>query len=86
MNALECDMTDRRKYLKEHYSQLSKYDAALDSGDQADFSPLPEDITCGARTKRTGLPCKQKAIYKNGRCKYHAGLSTGPRTVAGKSA
>ncbi|MHB1077364.1 HGGxSTG domain-containing protein [Thiobacillus sp.] len=40
-------------------------------------------MTCGART-RAGTPCKQKAIYANGRCKFHGGLSTGPKTEAGK--
>ena len=39
--------------------------------------------TCGAKT-RAGTPCKQKAIYWNGRCKFHGGLATGPTTEAGK--
>jgi len=39
---------------------------------------------CGARTRK-GTPCKCKAL-PNGRCKHHGGLSTGPRTVAGKEA
>ena len=48
--------------------------------------PFPEElrgITCGAKT-RAGTPCKQKDIYNNGRCKFHGGLSTGPRTKRGK--
>jgi len=48
---------------------------------------MPEnlrDMRCGAKTKATGRPCKRKDIYANGRCKLHAGLSTGPRTEAGK--
>lgn len=40
--------------------------------------------TCGAKT-RAGTPCKQKAIYSNGRCKFHGGLATGPTTEAGKA-
>ena len=39
--------------------------------------------TCGGKT-RAGHPCKQKALYRNGRCKFHGGLSTGPRTIEGK--
>lgn len=39
--------------------------------------------TCGA-IKKDGTPCRQKAIYANGRCKFHGGLSTGPTTEAGK--
>lgn len=38
---------------------------------------------CGAKTKGTGEPCKRYAC-KNGRCKYHGGRSTGPRTEEGR--
>jgi hypothetical protein len=37
---------------------------------------------CGARSKRTGLPCRAAAM-PNGRCKVHGGKSTGPRTPEG---
>jgi len=37
---------------------------------------------CGART-RAGCACRQPAM-KNGRCRLHGGLSTGPRTAEGK--
>jgi hypothetical protein len=48
--------------------------------------PFPDDLRdmeCGARTK-AGTPCKLTAIYINGRCKWHGGCSTGPKTEAGK--
>lgn len=38
---------------------------------------------CGAR-KQNGQPCRQRAIYANGRCKFHGGRSTGPNTEAGR--
>ena len=39
---------------------------------------------CGARTKRNNHePCKAPAM-KNGRCRLHGGLSTGPKTSEGK--
>jgi hypothetical protein len=39
-------------------------------------------IICGARTRRqTVCMCKARL---NGRCRLHGGLSTGPRTAAGK--
>lgn len=50
------------------------------------FPPFPEEccnMMCGAKT-RAGHPCKNKQIYPNGRCKFHGGLSTGPRTLEGK--
>lgn len=37
---------------------------------------------CGARTRK-GTSCRCKAL-KNGRCRLHGGLSTGPLTEAGK--
>jgi hypothetical protein len=37
---------------------------------------------CGARSKRTGKPCRAAAM-PNGRCKAHGGKSTGPRTPEG---
>jgi hypothetical protein len=40
---------------------------------------------CGATSKRSGLPCVQPAM-KNGRCRFHGGKSTGPKTVEGKQA
>src|SRR6266540_6552361 len=35
---------------------------------------------CGARSKRTGKPCRGAAM-PNGRCKLHGGKSTGPGRV-----
>jgi hypothetical protein len=44
-----------------------------------DFLAAPR---CGART-RAGCSCRQPAM-KNGRCRMHGGLSTGPRTAEGR--
>ena len=41
------------------------------------------DWFCGA-INRAGLPCRMLAIFNNGRCKWHGGASTGPKTDAGK--
>ena len=40
---------------------------------------------CGAYARSTGSPCKAKAM-PNGRCKNHGGMSTGPKTPAGREA
>jgi len=45
-----------------------------------DFLAAPR---CGART-RCGGTCRQPAM-KNGRCRLHGGLSTGPRTPEGRA-
>lgn len=55
--------------------------------ERAPYPPFPEELrglTCGART-RAGTPCKQTGLHANGRCKLHGGLSTGPRTAAGRA-
>ena len=48
--------------------------------------PLPpkERPQCGARA-RSGAACKNKVIPGKRRCKYHGGLSTGPKTEAGRA-
>ena len=38
---------------------------------------------CGAKT-RAGTSCNQPGLLRGGRCRLHGGLSTGPRTLAGK--
>jgi hypothetical protein len=40
---------------------------------------------CGART-RQGQPCRMAVVVLGKRrCKFHGGLSTGPRTEAGRA-
>jgi hypothetical protein len=39
---------------------------------------------CGARTRQDGHPCKCRAL-RNGRCKLHGGMSTGPKTAEGRA-
>ena len=43
-----------------------------------DFSKAPR---CGAKNRR-GTPCQCPAM-RNGRCRLHGGLSTGPKTAEG---
>jgi hypothetical protein len=55
------------------------------AGQGAPFGPDWPGKLCGAKTKRSGLPCQAPAM-KNGRCRFHGGKCTGPKTVAGKNA
>ena len=41
-------------------------------------------LTCGA-IKRGGQPCRSTTLCANGRCKFHGGRSTGPRTPEGRA-
>jgi hypothetical protein len=50
------------------------------------FPPECEGMACGAKAKSTGAPCKSTQIFRNGRCRHHGGLSTGPKSTAGKLA
>jgi hypothetical protein len=51
-----------------------------------DGLPLPrkERPTCGARN-RQGKPCAVKVEPGKRRCRFHGGLSTGPKTAAGRA-
>lgn len=44
-----------------------------------------EGLRCGAKGKRMGRPCALRDIHANGRCKFHGGMSTGPKTPEGKA-
>jgi hypothetical protein len=44
---------------------------------------LRRTCKCGARIPGTDRTCKAQAM-QNGRCRRHGGLSTGPKTEAGK--
>jgi hypothetical protein len=37
---------------------------------------------CGAHARSSGRPCEAPAM-RNGRCRFHGGKSTGPRTPEG---
>jgi hypothetical protein len=42
-------------------------------------------MVCGGRGRRSGRPCQSQEIYPNGRCKWHGGASTGPKTAEGRA-
>ena len=55
-------------------------------------TPRSKRPRCGATTRK-GTPCQARAVWDldrdrpvNGRCRCHGGLSTGPRTDAGRTA
>lgn len=49
-----------------------------------DRPPHLRNLTCGARTQ-AGNRCRMTALFGNGRCVWHGGASTGPRTAEGKA-
>ncbi len=42
-------------------------------------------LVCGARSRQTGQPCRLTVLCAGGRCRYHGGRSTGPRSAEGKA-
>ncbi|MEZ2346872.1 HGGxSTG domain-containing protein [Terriglobus sp. RCC_193] len=42
-------------------------------------------MICGGLGRRSGRPCQSSVLYFNGRCKWHGGLSTGPKTAEGRA-
>ena len=87
---IEINHTELRKRLKRYSKEHERIFALWqENGFQhppPKFPDYPEEcknMTCGAKT-RAGHPCKSKAIFSNGRCKFHGGLSTGPKTLEGR--
>ena len=48
-------------------------------------NPVQTLIRCGAKT-RSGVPCAKFPMEGKRRCRLHGGLSTGPKTLAGRAA
>ena len=46
------------------------------------YGPNWEGTRCEAHTRK-GTPCQRPGSKQNGRCKFHGGRSTGPRTEDG---
>lgn len=81
-----------RRQWRRQAQALNEALARVSSAQAADLALLPEidkelfaGLTCGARSKRTGNPCRLVALCAGGRCRFHGGLSTGPKTAEGKA-
>jgi hypothetical protein len=82
---------EQRKCFRAYHEESTRiFKAWADAGYPRPYPKSPElpadlvGLQCGAKTKRAGTPCKLNSIYLNGRCKYHGGMSTGPKTDLGK--
>ena len=77
----------RRAYFAEGKRQFEAWaESGFDEKRRPSYPPLPDELRgmrCGAKT-RAGTPCKRRDLCDSGRCKLHGGMSTGPRTKAGK--
>jgi hypothetical protein len=74
---------NHKRWMRAHYWQRE----TLQPIPLPDYPAYPNelsDMVCGAQT-RTGTPCRITLIYCNGRCRFHGGMSTGPRSKDGKA-
>ena len=80
---------ERRKRLIKYYREFRRAIIAWEDGgckgtvQSPDFSEDLRGLQCGAKNRK-GLPCRNTNLRRNGRCKFHGGRSTGPKTAAGK--
>ena len=58
--------------------------AALLDFDEVEVRRAMRTLSCGARTRK-GQACKRTDLALNGRCRFHGGASTGPKTTTGKA-
>jgi hypothetical protein len=54
------------------------------ANDFAARAPSTPRVTCGARRRSDGEPCQALSVPGRRRCKWHGGMSTGPRSAEGK--
>lgn len=88
--AFKPSTAEQRKRLRAHFDATMRIHEAWRAAGCP--HPPPEttlfpdelrDLCCGAKTRK-GTSCRNIALYLNGRCRFHGGLSTGPRTEEGK--
>ena len=75
-----------RSYVDAYFRAQGAWEAARRPFPRPPMPTQPEAVQglqCGATT-RAGTPCKLTGLYKSGRCKLHGGMSTGPKTDAGR--
>jgi hypothetical protein len=77
-----------RQYARDHEAAFAWYEANRVPHALRIYPKFPaglEGLTCGARSKRTGEPCRRRDIFWSGRCRIHGGESTGPKSAEGKA-
>lgn len=87
--ARQCEMEERAALLPDDDKRIlfRKWAARANEAESAGRHVLTlprylRGLTCGA-IKKNGKPCGMTTLGANGRCKFHGGASTGPRTPEG---
>lgn len=75
----------RLRQLADHYARASKLARPRLSGRTRHIVRNLRRVVCGARRRRDGKPCEALSVPGKRRCKWHGGMSTGPRSAEGKA-
>jgi hypothetical protein len=84
---IACPASKRRRTCSDHCCRMGADCRELRAlGLNGNCMPLPrkERPICGARN-RQGKPCGVRVEPGKRRCRFHGGLSTGPKTAAGRA-
>ena len=87
MNTTKQKRKRYREYCRAYSLKAKEWESRAYRFPPPTYPLLPADLCgleCGAKT-RAGTPCKLTSIYGNARCKFHGGLSTGPKTEEGRA-
>ena len=74
-------MRDRRKCGNHIFPDVARARGGVLVGFEEQAHARP--VICGARTRK-GTECKAKPLPGKSRCRFHGGLSTGPKTTEGR--
>lgn len=87
MRKLKSERERLRLLWQEYWQGFRDHTESPSWPNNGDYRGKPaelEGMTCGAKT-RAGTPCKRIDLFWSGRCKFHGGHSTGPKSPLGKA-
>lgn len=76
---------EAEQYRADYYDEHGELPPLPALPDYPEFPPDLVGMVCGAWGRQRQHPCQSKEIGRNGRCKFHGGASTGPKTPEGKA-
>jgi hypothetical protein len=79
----EHDERVRQRELKQSASASRRAKIVEERQRRTEERARLRESRCGAKT-RAGGSCQCKGLGRGGRCKFHGGLSSGPKTEAGR--
>lgn len=88
-SATRPELSDQKRARAHNFGSPSETrrfaDAGAKDSDQIKQGNAPR-APCGARRRRDSQPCQALSVPGKKRCRWHGGLSTGPKTTSGREA